>query len=111
MPEIRLTLLVGSYALTHVLGRGAMTEHVRDFRARLPRYFPLPHPSWRTTAWERRNPWFGRETCCRHCDGRRRRARRLKSTAGRDAARRQQGQRRGRGRACASRNTRAHISP
>ena len=61
MPEIRLTLLVGIYALTHVLGRGAMTEQVRDFRAHLPRYFPLPHPSWRTTAWERRNPWFGEE--------------------------------------------------
>jgi uracil-DNA glycosylase len=61
MPDIRLTLLVGSYALTHVLGRGAMTEQVRDFRAHLPRYFALPHPSWRTTAWERRNPWFGEE--------------------------------------------------
>ena len=58
MPDIHLTLLVGSYALTHVLGRGAMTERVRDFRANLPHYFALPHPSWRTTAWERRNPWF-----------------------------------------------------
>ncbi len=61
MPEIRLTLLVGSYALTHALGRGAMTEQVRGFRAYLPRYFALPHPSWRTTAWERRNPWFGED--------------------------------------------------
>jgi uracil-DNA glycosylase len=59
MPEIRLTLLVGMYALTHVFGSGAMTERVRDFRTHLPRYFALPHPSWRTTAWERRNPWFG----------------------------------------------------
>ncbi len=59
MPDIRLTLLVGTYALARVLGRGAMTEQVRDFRTHLPRYFPLPHPSWRTTAWERRNPWFG----------------------------------------------------
>ena len=59
MPEIRLTLLVGTYALTHVLGRGAMTEQVRAFRQHLPHYFALPHPSWRTTAWERRNPWFG----------------------------------------------------
>jgi uracil-DNA glycosylase len=58
MPNIRLTLLVGTYALAHVLGRGAMTDRVRDFRAHLPRHFPLPHPSWRTTAWERRNPWF-----------------------------------------------------
>jgi uracil-DNA glycosylase len=61
MPEIRLTLLVGTYALSHVLGRGAMTAHVRDFRAHLPRCFALPHPSWRTTAWERRNPWFGED--------------------------------------------------
>src|SRR3954453_18523504 len=48
MPGIRLTLLVGSYALTHGLGRGSMTELVRDFRRFLPRQFPLPHPSWRT---------------------------------------------------------------
>lgn len=61
MPDIRLTLLVGSYALAHVLGRGSMTDHVRDFRTHLPRYFPLPHPSWRTTGWERRNPWFATE--------------------------------------------------
>ena len=61
MPRVQLTLLVGTYALAHVLGRGAMTDHVREFRAHLPRYFPLPHPSWRTTAWERRNPWFGEQ--------------------------------------------------
>ena len=62
MPEIRLTLLVGSYALAHVLGRGAMTERVRGVpRASAAHYFALPHPSWRTTAWERRNPWFSGE--------------------------------------------------
>ena len=61
MPDIGLTLLIGSYALAHVLGRGAMTEQVRDFRAQLPRYFALPHPSWRTVAWEKRNPWFAAE--------------------------------------------------
>jgi uracil-DNA glycosylase len=61
MAHIRLTLLVGSYAQAFVLGTGAMTGCVRDFRAYLPRYFPLPHPSWRTTAWERRNAWFAAE--------------------------------------------------
>jgi len=61
MPEIRLTLLVGIYAQAHTLGRGAMTDQVRNFRQHLPRYFPLPHPSWRTTAWERRHPWFAAE--------------------------------------------------
>ena len=61
MPAIRLTLLVGSYAQAHYLGRGAMTDRVRAFRDHLPGRFPLPHPSWRTTGWERRNPWFEAE--------------------------------------------------
>ncbi len=61
MPAIRLTLLVGSYALNHVLGNATMTERVRAFRDCLPRYFPLPHPSWRTNGWERKNPWFQAE--------------------------------------------------
>jgi uracil-DNA glycosylase len=61
MPRIRLTLLVGGYAQTYVVGRGAMTDRVRGFREMPPQYFPLPHPSWRTTAWERRNPWFTAE--------------------------------------------------
>jgi uracil-DNA glycosylase len=58
MPEIRLTLLVGSYAQRHVLGKGVMTERVRLFRDHGPSLMPLPHPSWRTSGWERRNPWF-----------------------------------------------------
>ena len=58
MPQLRLTLLVGSYAQVDALGRGAMTDRVRAWRDHLPRYFPLPHPSWRTGVWEKRNPWF-----------------------------------------------------
>jgi uracil-DNA glycosylase len=50
--------LVGSYALRHTLGAGAMTDLVRAFRDTPDHLFPLPHPSWRTTGWERRNPWF-----------------------------------------------------
>jgi uracil-DNA glycosylase len=61
MPQIRLTLLVGLYALQHRLGKGAMTEWVRRFKELGPAIIPLPHPSWRTTGWERRNPWFGDE--------------------------------------------------
>lgn len=61
MPDVRLTLLVGGYAQADALGPGRMTDRVRGFRACLPRYFPLPHPSWRTGVWERRNPWFGTE--------------------------------------------------
>jgi uracil-DNA glycosylase len=61
MPRVRLTLLVGSYALRHRLGKGAMTDRVRRFRELGPAIVPLPHPSWRTTGWERRNPWFADE--------------------------------------------------
>ncbi len=61
MPNIALTLLVGSYALAFVLGPGAVADRVARFRDFLPRHFPLPHPSWRTMAWERRNPWFAAE--------------------------------------------------
>lgn len=58
MPQLQLTLLVGSYAQADALGPGRMTDRVRDFADHLPRYFPLPHPSWRTGIWEARNPWF-----------------------------------------------------
>ena len=58
MPRLRLTLLVGSYAQADALGPGRMTDRVRGFADYLPRYFPLPHPSWRTGIWERNNPWF-----------------------------------------------------
>jgi uracil-DNA glycosylase len=61
MPNIGLTLLVGSYAQNIELGAGSVAARVENFRDYLPRYFPLPHPSWRTSGWERRNPWFAAE--------------------------------------------------
>jgi uracil-DNA glycosylase len=62
LPSIRLTLLVGSYALVRYIGRGrGMTETVRDWRRHLPRQIPLPHPSWRNIGWLKRNPWFEAE--------------------------------------------------
>ncbi len=61
MPGLRLTLLVGTYAQAHALGRGQMTERVRGFQNHLPDMFPLPHPSWRSRHWEAKNPWFEAE--------------------------------------------------
>ena len=61
LPERRLTLLVGVYAQAYYLtGRGKtpLTETVRNFRRCVPHFFPLPHPSWRSTIWMRNNPWF-----------------------------------------------------
>ena len=60
----RLTLLVGGHAQRWHLGaaaRGGVTETVAGWRAHAPHIFPLPHPSWRNTAWLRRNPWFETE--------------------------------------------------
>lgn len=61
MPQIRLTLVVGTYAQARMLGPGAMTEHVRKFRSTLPGLLPLPHPSWRTIGWQARHRWFETE--------------------------------------------------
>ncbi len=59
MPDIQLTLLVGSYAQNHVLGKGRTFERTLRFQEFLPMgYFPLPHPSWRTGQWERLTPEF-----------------------------------------------------
>jgi uracil-DNA glycosylase len=57
MPAVKLTLLVGGHAQLRYLGPGTMTSRVANFAAH-PGYFALPHPSWRTIGWERRNPWF-----------------------------------------------------
>lgn len=61
LKTVRLTILVGQYAQARYLDPGrsrSMTDAVRDYAKALPRYFPLPHPSWRSTMWQRRNPWF-----------------------------------------------------
>ena len=59
LPIRRLTLLVGSYAQARYLPstkRQSLTERVADFQTHLSSYFPLPHPSWRSAGWMKRNP-------------------------------------------------------
>lgn len=61
LDRVALTLLVGGHAQAHYLGPRrdrTVTGTVARWREFLPRYLPTPHPSWRTTAWVRRNPWF-----------------------------------------------------
>lgn len=58
---IRLTLLIGGYAQKWHLGAGGkvgVTSTVSNWREHAPAVYPLPHPSWRNTAWLKRNPWF-----------------------------------------------------
>ena len=57
LPGVELTLLIGMYAQAHYLKktcRRALTETVGNWRAYLPRYLPTPHPSWRTTGWQKK---------------------------------------------------------
>ena len=65
LPNVELTLLVGRHAQVWALGARAgrsMTETVRGLaRLSCPTSLPLPHPSWRNTAWLKRNPWFEAE--------------------------------------------------
>lgn len=62
LPALRLVIAVGGHAIRWHLGiRGGVTGAVRDWRAHAPAVFPLPHPSWRNSAWLARNPWFAEE--------------------------------------------------
>jgi uracil-DNA glycosylase len=65
MPGVELTLLVGGHSQAWALGdrmKASMTETVRAWREYVDEgYLPTPHPSWRNTAWLRRNPWFEAE--------------------------------------------------
>lgn len=60
--DVPLTLLVGRYAHRWHLGvKSNVTQTVADWRDHAPRVFPLPHPSWRNTAWLKNNPWFAED--------------------------------------------------
>jgi len=64
LKNVRLTLLVGSYAQRYHLGSAAkptLGETVCAWRDYPPGVMPLPHPSWRNSAWLKRNPWFEEE--------------------------------------------------
>tara|TARA_R110000787_G_scaffold10415_7_gene35381 strand:- start:25348 stop:25956 length:609 start_codon:yes stop_codon:yes gene_type:complete len=64
LKNVELTLLVGMYAQKTVLGPKmlrTMTETIRAWRSFQPNILPLPHPSWRTLHWARKNPWFEAE--------------------------------------------------
>jgi uracil-DNA glycosylase len=69
MPQVDTILVIGQYAAAWHLGsrrKGSVTETVKNWREYFlvndgPRILPLPHPSWRNTAWLKNNPWFEAE--------------------------------------------------
>jgi len=62
MPQVELVLLIGGYAQKWHLGERAE----KTLSATVAKWtefasegmFTIPHPSWRNTAWLKRNPWF-----------------------------------------------------
>jgi len=64
LPDIELTLLVGMSAQKYYLAeqnKKTLTETVRHWQEFAPAMIPTPHPSWRTTAWLKKNLWFEAE--------------------------------------------------
>jgi uracil-DNA glycosylase len=63
LPARRLTLLVGLYAQAAYLPQpqSSLTQNVREFQRYGPLLCPLPHPSWRSAGWSKRNLWFEAE--------------------------------------------------
>ncbi len=64
LPQVQLIVLAGRYAQAWHLGehvKPTLTETVRCWREYLPRYAPIPHPSFRNNLWLRKHPWFERD--------------------------------------------------
>jgi uracil-DNA glycosylase len=72
LPNVETILAVGRYAQDYHLARlgrpVARSASVSDIVARWrelgglrPKIIPLPHPSWRNSAWLKRHPWFETE--------------------------------------------------
>ena len=64
LPDIELTLLIGSYAQHYYLHQKSsvkLTDNVRQFRDFLPDFFTIVHPSPRNQIWQKKNPWFATE--------------------------------------------------
>ncbi len=58
MPDVKLIILIGAYAIKYYLGVQAVTEAVKHYSVYLPNYFVLIHPSPLNQRWISKNPWF-----------------------------------------------------
>lgn len=65
LPNIKLSVLIGSHALAYYLKprrSATLGDTVQAWRQHLDAgYFPLVHPSPRNLMWLRKNPWFEAE--------------------------------------------------
>jgi len=61
LPDIKLTIIIGMYAMDWHLGKQKkrnLTETVKAWKTYAPDILPLPHPSPRNNIWLSKNPWF-----------------------------------------------------
>lgn len=59
LPDVKLTLVIGGYAMKYHLGKKMpVTQAVENWKEHPDDIFVLPHPSWRNTGWLKKNPWF-----------------------------------------------------
>ena len=73
LPAVETILAIGLHAIRYhaprlgvprPVGQGlgdTVADWRRYFERPAPRVLPLPHPSWRNSAWLNRNPWFATE--------------------------------------------------
>lgn len=59
LSDVKLTLVIGGYAMKYHIGKTAtVTDAVQNWREYGEEVFVLPHPSWRNTGWIKKNQWF-----------------------------------------------------
>ena len=61
MTEVKLTLVIGQYAIAWHLPKTkkeSLTNTAKAWRAHWPDQLPLPHPSPRNNIWLKKNDWF-----------------------------------------------------
>lgn len=64
LPNIKLSLLIGQYAIKWHLQEKALsnlTKTVQNWQQYSSNQIPLPHPSPRNFIWFKNNPWFDRD--------------------------------------------------
>ena len=64
LPNVVLVILIGMYAQNYYLkdkAKKTLTETVKNYKAYLPKFLPIPHPSPRNRFWLTKNPWFEAE--------------------------------------------------
>lgn len=64
LPNVKLVLLIGSYAVNWHLGESKkknLTETIKAWEYYGPNIIPLPHPSPRNNIWLKKNNWFERD--------------------------------------------------